>query len=151
MLLKQLKRRPTISFQKNIETCMKKNTPSNWRSQKKARGVNEDIILTYLFQKSNYSMLKAVITLKEKKDIGRSKKSKILTGENVSTFLNEAPDKVYLPIKVATIMGMAGEGRGSILIVTIPDTKIKKPRVFTVVDDESKNTLTYNYAGCIKT
>ncbi|KAJ3663001.1 hypothetical protein Zmor_007313 [Zophobas morio] len=32
------------------------------------------------------------------------------------------------------------EDRGSILLVNIPDTKTKKPRVFTVADDQSKNT-----------
>mgnify|MGYP005986130839 CR=1 FL=1 len=28
--------------------------------------------------------------------------------------------------------------RGSVLVVNVPDTKTKKPRVFTVVEDESK-------------
>ncbi|KAJ3654781.1 hypothetical protein Zmor_013945 [Zophobas morio] len=59
----------------------KEYTFYNWRRQKKTRGLNKDIILPYLSEKaknvkslslwSYYSMLKAVITLKEKKDIGR--------------------------------------------------------------------------------
>ena len=74
---------------------------------------------------------------------------------NVSTFLNEAPNKDYLLIKVATIMSITGacrtaelvdmrighiEDRGSVLVVNIPDTKTKKPKLFTVVDDERRNT-----------
>ena len=31
------------------------------------------------------------------------------------------------------------EDRGSVLVVNIPDTKTKKPRVLTIVGDESKN------------
>ena len=58
------------------------------------------------------------LLLKKQSSGYRSKKSKILTGENVSTFLNEAPDKVYLPIKVATIMGMAGGCRTVELVHT---------------------------------
>ena len=75
-------------------------------------------------------------------------------GDNVSTFLNEAPDKDYLLIKVAAIMDIAGDcrtaelvdmqighiDRDSVFVVNIPDTKPKRPRVFGVVDVESNNT-----------
>lgn len=40
--------------------------------------------------------------LKRKSDGHRAKKSKILTTQNVETFMNEAPDHSVLAIKVST-------------------------------------------------
>ncbi|XP_045462723.1 uncharacterized protein LOC123672598 [Harmonia axyridis] len=105
-----------------------------WRNNKKAKGVNEKIILAYISEQSKkvkssslwsyYSQLKKMLALKEKIDIGRfhqvtaflkqhsrgyvAKKSKVFTREEFEYFLDAAPDEQYLLIGVVFIMGVAG-------------------------------------------
>jgi site-specific recombinase XerD len=77
----------------------------------------------------------------------QSKKSKVLTVDNVTTFPNKAPDDTFLLIKVVLIFGLNGacrrvelcsltvhyvEDTGNILAVTLHDTKTKKKRVLIV-------------------
>ncbi|KAJ8980663.1 hypothetical protein NQ317_013275 [Molorchus minor] len=81
-------------------------------------------------------------------DIKR-KKLKILTKSEIDRFLSSADDKEFLMIKVGLILGIAGACRtdelvnltvddiedvGSSLIVKIPNTKTKIPRIFVVTD-----------------
>ncbi|KAJ8982662.1 hypothetical protein NQ317_019063 [Molorchus minor] len=81
-------------------------------------------------------------------DIKR-KKLKILTKTEIDRFLSSADDKEFLMIKVGLILGIAGACRtdelvnltvddiedvGSSLIVKIPNTKTKIPRIFVVTD-----------------
>ncbi|KAJ8979188.1 hypothetical protein NQ317_010948 [Molorchus minor] len=76
-------------------------------------------------------------------------KSKILTKSEIDRFLSSADDKEFLMIKVGLILGIAGACRtdelvnltvddivdvGSSLIVKIPNTKTKIPRIFVVTD-----------------
>ncbi|KAB0801684.1 hypothetical protein PPYR_03870 [Photinus pyralis] len=85
--------------------------------------------------------------LKRKSDGHLKKKSKIFSPEEINAFLNNAPDKVYLATKVALIMGLMGACRVCELsdmkvedikdfeggvIITIPKTKTKIVRTFTV-------------------
>ncbi|CAH1379311.1 unnamed protein product, partial [Tenebrio molitor] len=78
------------------------------------------------------------------------KKSKTLSQEEVIKFLLNAPDTIYLMMKVCTIFGIAGacrsdeliklsiddiEDKESILIVHITKSKTNKPRTFIVTAD----------------
>jgi integrase len=118
-------------------------------------------------------MLKATLNVKENIDIGaflkviaflkrnavgyEAKKSKVLTREEVNTFLKEADDNVYLLMKVALLFGICGACRreelhslhvgdiveqGSSLFITLSDTKTLSKRVFSVTaDGEAVNAL----------
>ena len=93
----------------------------------------------------NYSKLKAY--LKRQSDGYKSKKSKILTAKEIKTFLEQAPDREFLFMKVALIIGISGacrkqelrnlktsdiEDTGKNLIIKICDTKNKIPRSFII-------------------
>lgn len=101
-------------------------TFTEWKNSKNLKESNEVILLAYfkmLSEKykpptlwSNYSMLKAMIQLKEKINIEKflevstflkkkshgyvPKKSKVFTAENVEIFLKTAPDNSHLDKKV---------------------------------------------------
>ncbi|KAJ8968777.1 hypothetical protein NQ317_014534, partial [Molorchus minor] len=92
---------------------------------------------------------KLIAFLKRTGDGYQAKKSKILTKSKIDRFLSSADDKEFLMIKVGLILGIAGacrtdelvnltvddiEGVGSSLIVKIPNTKTKIPRIFVVTD-----------------
>ncbi|KAJ8959006.1 hypothetical protein NQ317_013094 [Molorchus minor] len=92
---------------------------------------------------------KLIAFLKRTGDGYQAKKSKILTKSEIDRFLSSADDKEFLMIKVRLILGIAGACRtdelvnltvddiedvGSSLIVKIPNTKTKIPRIFVVTD-----------------
>ncbi|KAJ8979282.1 hypothetical protein NQ317_004427 [Molorchus minor] len=92
---------------------------------------------------------KLIAFLKRTGDGYQAKKSKILTKSEIDRFLSSADDKEFLMIKVGIILGIAGACRtdelvnltvddiedvGSSLIVKIPNTKTKIPRIFVVTD-----------------
>ncbi|KAJ8968289.1 hypothetical protein NQ317_000831, partial [Molorchus minor] len=92
---------------------------------------------------------KLIAFLKRTGDGYQAKKSKILTKSEIDRFLSSADDKKFLMIKVGLILGIAGACRtdelvnltvddiedvGSSLIVKIPNTKTKIPRIFVVTD-----------------
>ncbi|KAK5646496.1 hypothetical protein RI129_004960 [Pyrocoelia pectoralis] len=98
---------------------------------------------------SYYSMLKATLKMNHNSDGYKTKKSKVFT-KDVETFLYEAPDEIYLMIKVALIYGLAGACRRqelanlekddiqefqTSLLITLRDTKTKTNRMFSIVDD----------------
>ncbi|KAJ8974373.1 hypothetical protein NQ317_009420, partial [Molorchus minor] len=77
----------------------------------------------------------------------QAKKSKILTKSEIDRFLSSADDKEFLMIKVRLLLLLACrtdelvnltvddiEDVGSSLIVKIPNTKTKIPRIFVVTD-----------------
>ncbi|KAJ8982688.1 hypothetical protein NQ317_013160 [Molorchus minor] len=83
------------------------------------------------------------------KRTGDGYQAKILTKSEIDRFLLSADDKEFLMIKVGLILGIAGACRtdelvnltvddiedvGSSLIVKIPNTKTKIPRIFVVTD-----------------
>lgn len=97
---------------------------------------------------SKYGKLHAF--LKRQNDGYEAKKSRILSLDDVMKFLSEAPDDSFLLMKVALIFGLNGacrrqelrtlnvddiEDTGSILVVTLHDTKTKKKRIFTVTSE----------------
>lgn len=99
---------------------------NKWREANKADKISENVMLAYfneLSEKlkpstiwSKYSMLKSTININCNIDIGtykkltafvkrqsdgfKSKKSKVLSAENIDSFLKEAPDVTYLATKV---------------------------------------------------
>ncbi|KAJ8976882.1 hypothetical protein NQ317_008075 [Molorchus minor] len=92
---------------------------------------------------------KLIAFLKRTGEGYQAKKSKILTKSEIDRFLSSADDKEFLMIKVGLILGIAGACRtdelvnltvddiedvGSFLIVKIPNTKTKIPRIFVVTD-----------------
>ncbi|KAJ8974310.1 hypothetical protein NQ317_010905 [Molorchus minor] len=124
---------------------------------------NKPIFVLYICDKRRGNTLGTVVIKKGKfydnrekpvTDIKR-KKSKILTKSEIDRFLSSADDKEFLMIKyfdflyVGLILGIAGACRtdelvnltvddiedvGSSLIVKIPNTKTKIPRIFVVTD-----------------
>jgi hypothetical protein len=69
----------------------------------------------------------------------------------VLRFFSEAPDEIFLLVKIVLVMGIAGgcrvgelvnmkiddvDDRGNVLVVTLPDTKTNKPRMFTIIINE---------------
>ncbi|KAK5642934.1 hypothetical protein RI129_009101 [Pyrocoelia pectoralis] len=121
---------------------------------------------------SYYSMLKATLKMNHNVDIAsyfglfgflkrkfdgyKTKKSKVFTKDNVETFWYEAPDEIYLMIKVALIFGLAGACRRqelanlekddiqefqTSLLITLRDTNTKTNRMFSIVDDSKTPPL----------
>ncbi|KAJ8912322.1 hypothetical protein NQ315_005926 [Exocentrus adspersus] len=108
---------------------------------------------------TQYSMLRTTLSLNDNIDIGKyfklkaflkrqsdgykSKKSKNFSSDDIDKFIKQAPDEIYLVTKVAY------HGRhelyqtkitnfndlGSAILITIPDTKTKLVRSFTVTGD----------------
>ncbi|CAH1375312.1 uncharacterized protein [Tenebrio molitor] len=147
-----------------------------WRKSRNIKGVSEEVLLSYFAEKvkkykastlwSCYSKLKSTLLIKEQVDISKFLslktflkreystytpiKSNVLEREHFNKFLEDAPDKIYLLIKVALVMGIGGgcrmdelhkmkiddiEDRDNILIIQVPETKTNKKRMFTIVDN----------------
>ncbi|XP_051159761.1 uncharacterized protein LOC127280650 [Leptopilina boulardi] len=145
----------------------------SWTESKNVKTITENVMIPYFMELAEkykpptlwatYSMLKSTLKnndnvniakflklttfLKRKSEGYKSKKSKILSPENINTFLSEAPDEIYLATKVALIFGINGACRreelsnikmedvqheGNLLLIQIPNTKTKVPRSFTV-------------------
>lgn len=154
-----------IAYTNFLAWCKLKNVEGNF---------SESVFLAYLQEKSKiwssstlwskFSMIKSSLLVKNGVDVGkyfkvmaylkrksegyRSKKSKILTHEQVENFLNEAPDEKYLMVKVATIFGLFGACRreelcnllvedieitNKSLVIQLPNTKTKVSRSFCIV------------------
>ncbi|KAK9680519.1 hypothetical protein QE152_g39036 [Popillia japonica] len=105
-----------------------------WKSTNKITGMSEKVLLAYFSEKSKqvkpsslwsyYSMLKRTLLIIENFDISKfgklinlmknlsggykGKKSKILEADDIIKFLTQAPDDVYLFMKVITIFGVHG-------------------------------------------
>lgn len=101
----------------------------SWKSAKNIESFSENVMMAYFIELeqsykpsslwSIYSMLKSTLLsnhnvevkkylkltafLKKQSTGFRSKKSRILTSEEVERFLNEAPDEIYLATKVTNI------------------------------------------------
>lgn len=108
-------------YLKSYEDFMK------WRAEKKVNSLTESDLLIYFNELSKtykpstlwsvYSMLKTTLSTKhnvhlknfvklssflKKQAVGfKSKKSKVFTSQEIETFLNQAPDIVYLAMKVS--------------------------------------------------
>lgn len=104
---------------------------------------------------------KLLAFLKRQNDTYEPKKSKILSMENVQDFLENAPESNYLLMKVVLVFGLSGACRraelcnltindikdnGSMLVVTLNDTKTKKKRMFAVTSECNGYELYQKYA-----
>ncbi|XP_023311407.1 uncharacterized protein LOC111692006 [Anoplophora glabripennis] len=96
----------------------------------------------------SYAKVRAL--LKRQSEGYQPKKSKAFTGDEIYKFITEAPDTKYLATKVALIMGVMGACRSNELYemktknlqffegcinISVPITKTKVPRNFTVTGD----------------
>lgn len=154
-----------------------------WTNDNSVKTVNETVLLAY-FQEltadfspnslwTKFSMLrkelmvKKVVNsakkfsqleayLKQRSKGYQPKKSKVLTREQVLTFLKNASDESFLMIKVALVMGVFGACRrdelvkmkrsdvrdmGEHILVNIPASKNDKPRSFMVIEDNEMDAL----------
>ncbi|XP_031335009.1 uncharacterized protein LOC116164903 [Photinus pyralis] len=97
---------------------------------------------------SSYAKLQAF--LKRQSSGYLPKKSKILTTTEVKTFIEKAPDSLYLATKVALIVGISGACRkhelwnlkidhiqdlGGAVVIRVPDTKTNVQRKFTITGE----------------
>ncbi|XP_011299682.1 uncharacterized protein [Fopius arisanus] len=144
-----------------------------WAKQNQSEEFTENAFLVYFHDQSKklkastlwseWSMLKSVldlshnINLKTFQKLGaflkkqskgyRPKKSQIFLWDHIKTFLQDAPDSVYLAMKVILIFGVCGalrtiefcniqtsdiEDTGTKYIVNIPETKTYNPRTFVI-------------------
>lgn len=165
LLPKKSRNQYDIAYNRFLQWCKVKKVVNNY---------TENVMLAYFEEKAkiwasstlwaNYSMIKLCLNVNKNQDISKyhkliaflkrmsegyqPKKSKILTKEQIDTFIDTAPDDSYLMIKVVLIMGVFGACRreelcqmtldniqdlGTSLMVTIPNTKTNVPRTFTVV------------------
>lgn len=149
----------------------------DWRITKGVTNVSENVLLAYLSEKSKnvkastlwatYSMLKSTLNIKENVDIAkftklvpfikqqavgyRAKKSKVFTREEISKFITEAPDEIYLFLKTVLIIGISGacrrdeltkltvndiKDKGPVLIINVLGTKTDVDRTFTITNSD---------------
>ena len=120
---------PEISKERYLKTY---NEFMKWRTEKRVKSLSETVFLTYFSELSKklqpsslwciYSMLKATMSTKHDINIKnfsklssflkrqsaghKSKKSKVFTAQDVKTFINEAPDDIYLAMKVRKITNL---------------------------------------------
>ncbi|KAJ8912753.1 hypothetical protein NQ315_016709 [Exocentrus adspersus] len=120
-----------------------------WRISKNVQKTDENVVLAYFFEKQKLLRLpvygqhkldmlkstlqinenmdisqykKLVILLKRQNDTYEAKKSKVLTMENVTIFLKEAPDDKFLLMKVVLIFGLNGAcRRAELYSLTVKD------------------------------
>ncbi|XP_072936502.1 uncharacterized protein [Epargyreus clarus] len=139
-----------------------------WRKENKSNSLCEDALLTYFVQLSTkyappslwatYSMLKYTINTYDQIDIGgynkltaflkkknlgyQPKKSQVFSRENISKFLNEAPDDIYLCEKVALIFGISGALRREEFVnITVDDVKKVEDDVLLVLVRRTQNNV----------
>ncbi|XP_063924645.1 uncharacterized protein LOC135138598 [Zophobas morio] len=114
---------------------------NEWKGKISLDGINETGMMTY-FQDLFIAFL-------QQKSKGYSpKKSQVLTGEQVLTFVKDAPDETHLSNKVILVIGVFGALRkievvqltienvidkGSVILVQTPKTKIDEPKSFTIM------------------
>lgn len=102
--------------------------------------------------------------LKRQNDEYHVKKSRVLSMKNIVDFFNNASDINYLFMKVVVLFSLHGALRrgelwnlkvddindtGSILIVTVTETKNKKDRIFTITSDLDGYNLYQKYV-CLR-
>lgn len=101
-----------------------------WKTNKNAVSFSEKVLLAYFYEMSTkykpstlwskFSMIKSILKIKNNVDVSKyatlaaflkrksdgfqSKKSKILTSNDIERFLNEAPDDQYLATKVRSYL-----------------------------------------------
>ncbi|XP_044747907.1 longitudinals lacking protein, isoforms H/M/V isoform X1 [Coccinella septempunctata] len=159
---------------------------SGWCITNHYEKITEVVLLNYFQEKAKtlksttlftrYCMLKSVLAMTNGIDISKYtsllkflrdtkqgyiavKKSETLSRDQMNLFIRDAPDDVYLMMKVALIFGVAGsmsrielsyitiddiEDSGSTISFTINDPDSLFPRVARIID-EGEDTLNYAY------
>ncbi|KAF2883168.1 hypothetical protein ILUMI_23004 [Ignelater luminosus] len=126
-------------------------SPTLWSTYSKLKST---LLINNNVDISKYSKLIAYL---KNKSVGyKPRKSKTFSREEVYKFLEDAPDKHFLTHKVALIFGIAGALRreelykmtledinvtGTVLIITIPDSKTHIQRRFTVIAETTQKNL----------
>ncbi|KAJ8976936.1 hypothetical protein NQ317_015405 [Molorchus minor] len=128
------------------------NRFKKWCAEKNVQVYSENVLLTYFSENAKnyksstlwaqYSMVKSCLIIYDNIDISKFPKliaflkitgdgyqAKILTKSEIDRFLSSADDKEFLMIKVRLLLLL-----NSSLIVKIPNTKTKIPRIFVVTD-----------------
>ncbi|KAJ8943298.1 hypothetical protein NQ317_007222 [Molorchus minor] len=139
------------------------NRFKKWCAEKNVQVYSENVLLAYFSENAKnyksstlwaqYSMVKSCLMIYDNIDINKFPKLiAFLKRTEIDRFLSSADDKEFLMIKVGLILGIAGACRtdelvnltvddiedvGSSLIVKIPTTKTKIPRIFVVTDVEN--------------
>lgn len=157
-----------------------------WCDINKVKLFKEEVFLAFLSEQSikykpptlwsKYSVLKTMCKIKLNLDIGKyfkltaflkrqnlgykSKKSKVFTQEEITKFMEEAPNEIYLMIKVATIFGLAGacrreeltkitlddiQDKQNLILVKIPDSKNHTARNFVITSEVNNGTYLQLY------
>lgn len=151
---------------------------TEWRNLNKIKTVSDDILLVYFVEKaksmksstlwSRFSMLKSCLAIKENADINKypktiaflkrqavgyiPKKSRVLTAEQVTKFLCEAPDEQYLLAKAILVFGIFGACRRDDLIRLNLDDVVDNERFLVVFLRDGKThtsrSFTITNEGC---
>lgn len=149
-----------------------------WMEQKQTEHIDESVMLAYILEMSRiykasslwciHSKLQAMLRVKNRIDLAsyhklhafmkgvgkgqEAKKSLVFTEEDLCKFFSQAPDNIFLFLKVVAICGVFGSCRrsemcnlvmsdirkeGSALIICIRPSKTEKGRTFAVVDNSN--------------
>lgn len=168
------------TYEKSYENFIK------WCRKKQSKDITENVVLEYItgiYDKyrtsslwTQYSILKTTLIAHKNVDISKfrkviellkgktdnfviPRKSLLLNKDHVETFISEAPDGLFLMIKVALIIGVSGACRreelcaltvddiqetGSSLLLTIRNRTTQTVRKFTIQDkDRHQSYLAY--------
>lgn len=93
--------------------------------------------------------------LKQKFNEYERKKLKILTREQVLKFIQEAPNQMFLMVKVALLFDVFGgyrrqelvnmsvehKDRNAVIVVNVLEIKTGKKRVFTIIEENEMDSL----------
>ncbi|KAJ8970254.1 hypothetical protein NQ317_000847, partial [Molorchus minor] len=153
------------------------NRFKKWWAEKNVQVYSENVLLAYFSENAKnyksstlwaqYSMVKSCLIIYDNIDISKfpklfaflkrtgdgyqAKKSKILTKSEIDRFLSSADDKEFLIIKVGLILWLPRLVKvGSSLIVKIPNTKTRIPRIFVVTDVGNMLELFRNYLSLLR-
>ncbi|KAJ3655878.1 hypothetical protein Zmor_014987 [Zophobas morio] len=147
----------------------------DWCKIKKVAKVSENVLLVYMEEKAKnkkasslwatFSMLKQTLKLKENVDISKyykviaflkrkndsytPKKAAVFEKHQITKFILEAPDEIFLSSKVILIIEIAGacrtdelcnmkmtdvDTREDMIVINIPQTKTKSSRKFVIME-----------------
>ncbi|KAJ8981766.1 hypothetical protein NQ317_002360, partial [Molorchus minor] len=151
------------------------NRFKKWCAEKNVQVYSENVLLSSTLW-AQYSMVKSCFIIYDNIDkykqipqtdriFEKNREKKILTKSEIDRFLSSADDKEFLMIKIGLILGIAGACRtdelvnltvddiedvGSTLIVKIPNTKTKIPRIFVVTDVGNMLELFRKYLSLLR-
>lgn len=160
--ISQLPEKSKIRYNQMYESFLK------WCTTKHIQKTTENVMMAYFMERSEvlkspaslwseYSMLKLTISIQQNEDISKFKRlkaflkrkndgyqprtTKIFNKEEIERFIAEAPDHIYLLMKIVAIMGVVGACRtGELHKIKFKDIDLKDD-VAIVRILETKNTV----------